>query len=67
MTTAQDYRDREALDADERHRPVVNAYRAGSTLRRVAVEFGISFQRVQQIVARARARGLLPKATPSSS
>ena len=58
MTVAE-YNAAQAQDADTRHGPVIAQYRQGQTLREIAASTQISFQRVGQIIQRAKRRGLL--------
>ena len=64
MTTAQEYREKEAREADERHRPVIDAYREVRSQAEVARQFGVTRSRVQAILRRARERGLLDDDEP---
>jgi uncharacterized protein YerC len=50
----------EAQAADARHAAIINALKDGRTLRDIAQEHGLVFQRIGQIAQRARRRGLLP-------
>jgi DNA-binding NarL/FixJ family response regulator len=59
MTTAQEYREKEAREADERHQQVIELYRRGVSQKAIADEMGWVQQRVSAIVVRARKRGLL--------
>lgn len=59
MTTGEELKQQQIAEADERHRPIIDAYLDGHTMQEVADMVGRSVQRVQQIIARAKKRGLI--------
>ena len=59
MTTVAEFNEQQAKEADERHKPVIQAHLAGKSQREIAREFGVSRPLVQRILRRARQRGLL--------
>lgn len=60
MATAQAIWNQQlAQQADERHKAIIDAYAGGKTQSEVGREFGMSRERVRQILQRARERGLL--------
>jgi DNA-directed RNA polymerase specialized sigma24 family protein len=64
MTQALTFKEHNRLqlaEADERHRPIIEAVLEGRTHAEVARMFGVTRPRVTQIMTRARDRGNLPK------
>jgi DNA-directed RNA polymerase specialized sigma subunit len=59
MTLAQEYREQQAKEADERHQDVIELYRRGLKQTEIARDLGITQGRVSHIIVRARKRGLL--------
>lgn len=59
MMTAEEFNELQAEGADQRHKPVVDAWLAGKSQNEIAREYGVTRARIQRILRRARQRGLL--------
>lgn len=59
ITPAEQWRQDQAASADERHRPIIDAYLSGMKYREIAQQFNITIARVGHIIGRARDRNLI--------
>lgn len=54
-----EFYDLQKRDADERHQPVIDEWLKGKSMAEIGREFGLTRERIRQILARSRERGIL--------